>query len=129
MGTSACWDARRSFLQKCSRASPALWSQVSDNEAAAFELCPWLVDNERVIRVLLRGDAGGGGEEGGAGGERHSGGTRAVPVLSGVAHALLSDDWLPLCRYDDRHQSGPERNRRGALVYPTTGAAQTVIKG
>ncbi len=77
--------------------------------------------------VVLRGDAGGGGEEGGAGGERCSGGTRAVPVLSGLAYALLPDDWLPLRRRDDGHQSGPERDRRGALVYPATGETLTRV--
>lgn len=78
----------------------------------------------------LRGGAGGGGEAGGAGGEQRPGGTRAVPVEPGLADALLPDDWLPLRRSDHRHQSGRERDRRGALVHAAAGATLTrrVIK-
>ncbi|XP_067250327.1 peroxisomal NADH pyrophosphatase NUDT12 isoform X2 [Chanodichthys erythropterus] len=74
-----------------------------------------------MFSCLAGGGAGGGGEAGGAGGERRSGGTRAVRVEPGLADALLPDDWLPLRRSDHRHQSGRERDRRGALVHAAAG--------
>lgn len=73
----------------------------------------------------LRRGAGGGGAAGGAGGERRSGGTRAVPVESGLADAVLPDDRLPLRRSDHRHQGGRERDRGGALVHAAAGATLT----
>lgn len=64
---------------------------------------------------------GGGGEEGGGGGERREGGAGHLRLLSAVADAVLSHDWLPHCRIIHRHQSGRERDRGRQVVHATTG--------
>lgn len=53
-----------------------------------------------------RGDDGGCGEEGGGGGERCEGWSCSIHLLSTLADAIQSYDWLPRCRHIDRHQSG-----------------------